>query len=192
MKWSDWLAALTTAFWPLIPLFWLPLHLLPRVRKALGLFFYPLIVTLWLIIAYLVITRKIFAAAGVINLPAPVRVLGAVSLLAGLLLQVLTALYLGRRIIGLPHFRPSPANTLVTQGPFRLCRHPTYLAHSLIFFGTFFLSGYITVALVALLDLLVTQLLIIPLEERELHERLGKEYEAYCRKTPKMLPGFRL
>jgi protein-S-isoprenylcysteine O-methyltransferase Ste14 len=37
---------------------------------------------------------------------------------------------------------------------------------------------------VAVLDALVVNAMVIPLEERELVERFGKEYEEYRRKVP--------
>jgi len=183
-------AVLSIAFWPLIPLFWIPLHLWPGLRKRLGLGYYPLIVVLWLALAYLIFLEKVQALLGGFKPPFLMSLLGAGLLLIGIGLQITTAFILKRRIIGLPHFKPLPGDSLVTEGPFALCRHPTYLAHSLIFFGAFLFTGYWAVGVVALLDLLVSQLVIIPLEEKELLERFGESYKAYREKTPRFLPRF--
>lgn len=184
-------AASTMAFWPLIPLFWIPLHLFPGLRKRLGLCYYPLITAIWLALAYLMFTKRAHAFLGRFDPPLLIALFGAVLFLVGLGLQIATTLILGKGIIGLPHFKTTSKDLLVTEGPFALSRHPTYLAHTLIFLGAFLLTGYWVVGLVALLDFLVVQLVIIPLEERELLERFGQTYKAYREKTPRFLPRFR-
>ncbi len=184
-------AALATAFWPLIPLFWGPLHLFPGLKKKLGPRYYPLILGLWLVLAGLILSFGLYSRGGPWPLPAVLHWLGWGLFLGGLLLQGVTILYLRDQIVGRPHFRPRPEDRLVTSGPFRYLRHPTYLAHSLIFFGAFLLSGYPVVGLVALLDLLFNCFLLIPWEERELRERFGEAYEAYARRTPRLFPRWR-
>ncbi len=191
MKIPDLLATLATSFWPVIPLFWLPVHLLPWVRKTLGLLFYPLIVAFWIFLTYVVFTHRLFAALGLLSFPYLIKFSGALLIFGGLYLKLLTIFYLKHRILGLPHFRPSPQDTLVTEGPFRLCRHPSYLSHTLFFLGTFLLTGYLVVGVIALLDFLITRFLIIPLEEKELLVRFGPAYEKYRRQTPTFFPRFR-
>ncbi len=185
------MAALAVTFWPIIPLFWLPLHLLPGLKKKLGLLYYLLILSLWLALAFFILSLKVYAWGGPWPMPAALRFVGWGLFGGGLLLQGLTIFYLRSQIIGRPHFHPRPEDHLVTSGPFRYLRHPTYLAHSLIFFGAFFLSGYPVVALVAFLDLLLNRFLLVPLEEKELRERFGEAYEAYARRTPRFLPRWR-
>ncbi len=108
-------------------------------------------------------------------------------MVAGLVLQAWTALVLGRRITGLPELDNEPAG-LETRPPFNYCRHPTYLAHLLIFGGAALLTGYLSLFVLAAVDFLVSRFVIIPLEEGELQRRFGTGYEEYKRKIPCFLP----
>jgi protein-S-isoprenylcysteine O-methyltransferase Ste14 len=50
------------------------------------------------------------------------------------------------------------------------------------------LTGVGALAASALLDFLVSYLLAVPLEERELVERFGGRYRAYQKRVPRMFP----
>ena len=77
---------------------------------------------------------------------------------------------------------------LVTWGPYRYVRHPSYLGYFLMFFGLFFLwSNLFT----------LFPLVAIPgyfrvtfEEERLLVERFGDEYVQYQKKTGRFIPRF--
>ncbi len=75
---------------------------------------------------------------------------------------------------------------LVTWGPYRYVRHPSYLAYFLMFFGLFFML----LNLLALLPLIAIPgyLKIVEYEEKLLIKRFGKEYIEYQRKTGKFIP----
>jgi protein-S-isoprenylcysteine O-methyltransferase Ste14 len=79
--------------------------------------------------------------------------------------------------MGMPEVTKGMPARLVTTGPFAVVRHPTYLSHTLMLLGLFLLTGYITLGVVTLIDALAVNTLVIPLEERELLERFGNEYE---------------
>jgi len=78
---------------------------------------------------------------------------------------------------------------LVTWGPYRYVRHPSYLGYFLMFFGLFFIwSNLFT----------LFPLVAIPgyfrvtfEEERLLVQRFGDEYVEYQRKTGQFIPRFR-
>jgi len=53
-----------------------------------------------------------------------------------------------------------------------------------MFSGVFLITGVITIVIITLLDLLVINILVIPLEERELLIRFGKNYELYKKRVP--------
>ncbi len=108
-------------------------------------------------------------------------------MLAGVLLQTWTALVLGRRITGLPELEKVMVS-LETGPPFNLCRHPTYLAHLLIFSGSFLATGLPCLFFLSLLDFLITRFVIIPLEEMELEERFGQPYRDYKRDVSCFFP----
>ena len=115
-----------------------------------------------------------------------VRWLGVVLFAAGGALRIWPVFVLGRRFSGLVAIQPG--HTLVTHGAYGVIRHPSYLG---------FLVGSLGWALAfrSALGVLLTALLIPPLlarinaEERLLCSHFGDEYDAYCRRTWRLLPG---
>ena len=93
---------------------------------------------------------------------------------------------LGRRFSGLVAIQPG--HTLVTSGVYGVIRHPSYLGLLVNALGwaLAFRSG---------VGVLLTALLVPPLlvrihaEERLLRDQFGSEYEAYCRRTWRLIPG---
>ena len=94
---------------------------------------------------------------------------------------------LGDRFSGLVAIQPG--HTLVTSGIYGVIRHPSYLGLLVnsLGWGLAFRSG---------VGVLLTVLLIPPLvariraEERLLRAQFGEEYEAYCARTSRLIPGF--
>jgi protein-S-isoprenylcysteine O-methyltransferase Ste14 len=115
-----------------------------------------------------------------------IRWLGVVLFVAGGVLRLWPVFVLGRRFSGLVAIQPG--HTLVTTGVYGIIRHPSYLgllANSLGW-GLAFRSGVGT---------LLTALLIPPLlariraEETLLRSQFGGEYDAYCARTSRLIPG---
>lgn len=78
---------------------------------------------------------------------------------------------------------------LVTWGPYRYVRHPSYLGYFLMFFGLFLMwPGFF--ALFPLLAILGYYRLTFS-EERLLLQRFGQEYAEYQRRTGRFAPKFR-
>ncbi len=115
-----------------------------------------------------------------------VRWLGVVLFAAGGALRMWPVFVLGRRFSGLVAIQPG--HTLVTDGVYGVIRHPSYL-------GFFVGSLGWALAFRSGLGVLLTALLIPPLlarinaEERLLRSHFGEEYDAYCRRTSRLLPG---
>ena len=115
-----------------------------------------------------------------------VRWLGVVLFAAGGALRMWPVFVLGRRFSGLVAIQPG--HTLVTDGVYGVIRHPSYL-------GFFVGSLGWALAFRSGLGVLLTALLIPPLlarinaEERLLRSHFGDEYDAYCRRTSRLLPG---
>ncbi len=175
-------------FWPVIPLFWIPVHGLPGLRRWLGPALYPLTFAVWLPWARWVIHHPGLWTGHPVPGLRPLPWLGWPLLAAGCALQTWTALIMGAKIIGLPELLPHRRQGVVATPPFSWCRHPTYLSHHLIFVGALLITGEWASLAVALLDVAVTQLIIVPLEERELEERLGRDYLEYARRVPRLIP----
>lgn len=181
------LALATLIFWPVIPLIWIPVHFATTFFKKLGLFTYIMPLITWLPWAYLIYQNQIFLLNFKINLPVVLNIVGFPFSIFGLLLHIWTARLFGLRgIIGLPEISTRIKENVVTGGPFSIVRHPTYLAHTLIFSGVFLITGVIAIGIITALDLIIINTTIIPLEEKELLSRFGKDkdYELYKKKVP--------
>jgi len=178
-------------FWPVIPLFWIPVHVTTIFFRKMRLFAYILPIFIWLLLVYLLFSQKDILLSYRISIPPLVTYPGWILFILGIVGQLLTTFYLRYGIVGIPEVSERMKMRVVKKGPFALSRHPTYLAHTLIFAGAFLLSGVLTVALITMIDFLTVQIVIIPLEERELQRRFGQEYEDYMKKVPRFFPRLR-
>ena len=78
---------------------------------------------------------------------------------------------------------PHQTTTLVISGIYRLTRNPMYLGLLITLIGwCFFLSNYLSVALVPVFFIYVTHLQIKP-EEKHLTEKFGDEYRSYMKQV---------
>ncbi|HTW70251.1 MAG TPA: isoprenylcysteine carboxylmethyltransferase family protein [Acetobacteraceae bacterium] len=115
-----------------------------------------------------------------------VRWLGVILSAAGGALRIWPVFVLGRRFSGLVAIQPG--HTLVTSGIYRTVRNPSYLGLlvSMVGWSLAFRSG---------VGLLLTALIVPPLvarmhaEERLLRSQFGAEYDAYCARTARLVPG---
>ena len=116
-----------------------------------------------------------------------VRWLGVPLFTVGGALRIWPVFVLGRRFSGLVAIQPG--HTLVTTGIYGIVRHPSYLGLlvNLLGWALAFRSG---------IGVLLTALVIPPLlarihaEETLLRAHIGREYDAYCRRTARLIPGF--
>jgi protein-S-isoprenylcysteine O-methyltransferase Ste14 len=189
---TDVLAIITLIFWPIIPLFWIPLHFAANFfrKLAVPVFMMPMIT--WLLLAYLIYQNRVFLINSKIDLPVILNIIGIPFFILGSLLHIWTARLLGPLvIIGVPEISTLIKNKLVIGWPFSIVRHPTYLAHTLIFSGVFLITGVIAVGIITLLDFILINTIIIPLEEKELLKRFGEDYLFYKKKVPsRFFPKF--
>lgn len=72
---------------------------------------------------------------------------------------------------------------LVTSGPFRFTRNPTYLGYTLLTAGLGLLIGNLWFLAMAAAAAALTTLLVIRCEEMHLLSRFGCEFEFYCKRT---------
>jgi protein-S-isoprenylcysteine O-methyltransferase Ste14 len=115
-----------------------------------------------------------------------VRWIGVVLNGLGGALRIYPVFVLGRRFSGLVAIQPG--HTLVTDDIYGVIRHPSYLGLILNALGWVlaFRSG---------VGLLLTALLVPPLlarmraEEALLRAHFGSDYEAYCKRTSRLIPG---
>ncbi len=190
---SDFVALITIIIWPVVPLFWIPVHGLSKIFKRLGLLTYIMPLTTWLPLAYFIYSQRDFLLQFKTGFPMTINIIGIVLLITGTLLHIWTGKLLGFwGLLGLPEISAKVRSGLVTEGAFSVVRHPTYLAHTLMFIGIFFMTEVIAVGIVTLVDFVLVNVIIIPLEDRELLDRFGEEYKDYKKKVPGFFPLFLL
>jgi protein-S-isoprenylcysteine O-methyltransferase Ste14 len=115
-----------------------------------------------------------------------IRWLGVVLFTAGGALRIWPVFVLGHRFSGLVAIQSG--HTLMTSGPYRFIRHPSYL-------GLLVNSLSWSLAFRSGVGILLTALLIPALiahicsEENLLRSEFGDEYNAYCAHTSRLIPG---
>jgi protein-S-isoprenylcysteine O-methyltransferase Ste14 len=111
---------------------------------------------------------------------------GVVTLLLGGVLRIWPMFVLGRRFSGLVAIQPE--HELVTTGPYRHVRHPSYLGMmlGLVGWALVFRSSIGLVAAVLGLPLLLER---IESEEALLASQFGAPYADYRRRTWRLVPG---
>lgn len=115
-----------------------------------------------------------------------IQVLGLIFSSAGYFLFIWSVIARGRYSVS---WEMPQNQRLVTWGPYRYVRHPSYLGYFLMFFGLFCLwSNVFTVfPLVAIPG----YFRVASEEEGLLKQRFGEEYVEYQRKTGRFVPRFR-
>jgi protein-S-isoprenylcysteine O-methyltransferase Ste14 len=114
------------------------------------------------------------------------RWLGVVLFAAGGVLRIWPVFVLGRRFSGLVAIQPG--HELVTTGVYGVIRHPSYVG--LLVNSSGWALTFRSGAGVSLTALLVPPLLArIRAEEALLRAQFGNQYDAYCSRTWRLIPG---
>jgi protein-S-isoprenylcysteine O-methyltransferase Ste14 len=115
-----------------------------------------------------------------------IRWTGVALLIIGGVLRLWPVFVLGHRFSGLVAIQPN--HSLVTNGVYERIRNPSYLG---LLIGSFAWA----LAFRSVLAVLLAALMIPPLiarihaEERLLRSQFGDEYDAYCKRTARLIPG---
>ena len=115
-----------------------------------------------------------------------IRWLGVTLYAAGGVLRLYPVFVLGNRFSGLVAIQAG--HTLVTNGVYRVIRHPSYLGliTIMIGWGLAFRSWIGLLLAVLVIPVLVAR---IRAEEALLQEHFGAEYDAYRARTSRLIPG---
>jgi protein-S-isoprenylcysteine O-methyltransferase Ste14 len=115
--------------------------------------------------------------------------LGAACLAAATVLFAVLKRHLTLRIlIGVPELSSQGGpGKLLTEGIYARTRNPRYVQYALTILGCALVSNYLAVYVLFALSV-PGFYFIVRLEERELLERFGAEYAAYCRRVPRFMP----
>jgi protein-S-isoprenylcysteine O-methyltransferase Ste14 len=120
----------------------------------------------------------------------PLRVVGAVLILAGV--PILLESFARFALEGLGTPAPvAPPRHLVVTGVYRHVRNPIYVALTSIIVGQALLFGNVVLFGYAAIWFFVFNLAVFVHEEPALRETFGAEYEAYCANVPRWLPRLR-
>jgi protein-S-isoprenylcysteine O-methyltransferase Ste14 len=124
-----------------------------------------------------------------LDTPVPVAfaVTGLVAFWAGLAVRVWAVVTLGRSFS--TYVRADAGQAVVTHGPYRWVRHPSYTGLLLIALGIGIGAGnWLSVLICAVVPMLGL-LPRIAVEESELAQVLGEEYRGYQSTTRRLVPG---
>lgn len=137
------------------------------------------------VIPMLYLAPSLFPAAQ-IGHPARAFTIGMVILTTGVALRLWSFWTLGHYFTFT--VKVSPTQPVVTAGPYRLLRHPSYAGGLLAMLGFGVLYGnWVTFALITVLWLLII-LWRIRIEERALLAALGDKYRNYAARRKRLIP----
>lgn len=183
-------ALLLVTFVPAALFYWLLLHSLLPVWRRLGVSAaqYLLWAAVMLVAVALSGWREVFLATDYGFQPILAAV-GIIFLAGALVFRLQIERHLPWRTqLGLPEIDPvGHAQKLVTTGPYAHTRHPRYIQIALALAGWACLANYPAAYLAALLWIPL-MLVIVRLEETELHRRFGAEYTGYCQRVARFWP----
>lgn len=93
-----------------------------------------------------------------------------------------------RVLMGVPELSSTDRGTLLTEGIYARVRNPRYIEFLAFLLGYVAVANYVGTWVLFLAVVPATHVLVL-LEERELRDRFGAEYEEYCRQVPRWIPG---
>ena len=175
-------------FFP-VPLFWLAFHPFIAFWRRFGSWSYWVALPVWVIsgVTLVALRQTLFVERIPRNVLTWVLGIGLVSVGIGLN-RCVEHEFSWRRLIGIPELhRTRPGSGVIRSGIYARVRHPRYLEFMLTFLGLAFLTGAKGIFLLAFATILL-YLIVAPLEERELREHYGADYEAYTRAVPRFVP----
>ena len=82
-----------------------------------------------------------------------------------------------------------PPRRLVVRGPYRFVRNPMYIGAGLALAGAALFYESLILLVYVLAFFLITHLFVIGYEEPTLRRTFGEEYEAYCQRVRRWMPG---
>jgi protein-S-isoprenylcysteine O-methyltransferase Ste14 len=92
-------------------------------------------------------------------------------------------------VLGLPEISANSGGRLITEGIYSRIRHPRYVGVGFGVAAMAMFANYLAPYVLAAAYVPAIYLIVL-LEERELEERFGEAYRAYCKDVPRFLPRF--
>lgn len=146
---------------------------------------------LWIVIPISCAAAGLLAGFGILPFPVSARMplmwVGIVLIVLGLALRLLAILTLERMFTVDVAIREG--HRLVTSGPYRFVRHPSYAGSLLSFLGFGLALGTFPALLVATLPAAGVFAARIRVEERALARAFGEAWRHYAERTARLVPG---
>ncbi|MFQ5527313.1 MAG: methyltransferase family protein [Thermoanaerobaculia bacterium] len=184
------LAVILLLSWPPGLLLWFAIHPFARFWRKVGPgWTYGILAAPSLLLATVVWRFRHRLLSVDLGTSYPLIGLAVVTAVGAGILAVKRRKYLTFRILaGVPELaRGDDRGVLLRDGIYGVIRHPRYI-EALLGVATYALfSNYLGLYVLLLLSLPALYLVVL-LEERELRDRFGADYESYCRKVPRFLP----
>ena len=118
-------------------------------------------------------------------LPVNAKLIGIIIVYIGIGIFIWAWFYLKRAIAGMIQPR---LNNLVTNGPYKYCRHPVYFGMTISFIGMAFALRSWLGLLAVLIIFLPSEIYRAKLEEKSLSEKFGEDWTTYKNNTSFFIP----
>ncbi len=188
---ADGLAALMLATIPAALLYWFLIHPFAAFWRQLGPWpTYTIVTAICLAVVYAIWTvREPLMRAHYGYHPATIAIGGALYLGGAIWDRRVLKKLTFPGLAGLPEISMKRSSKLLTDGPYALVRHPRYFGALIGVTGFAVMVNYLWLYVMLAACIPVGWLMVL-LEERELRQRFGREYEEYAAKVPRFLPRF--
>ena len=121
-------------------------------------------------------------------LPSWFRLCAGIALFAaGVAVWAICLDFFSRRGRGTPFPLDAPSR-LVTTGPFSVVRNPIMAGELAVIWGEALYLASAGILVYAIAITIAAHVLVLWIEEPELRERFGREYDDYCRRVPRWVP----
>ena len=141
---------------------------------------------IWLSILVSIAIASLFGTNGVTLLPEAFFYLGIVLMLAGIAFRQWAIFVLGRFFS--TTVRILSDHKIVTNGPYRVIRHPSYTGALVILVGLGLGSRTLAGTLIIVVLFGIVYNYRISVEEKALRAEFGQEYVEYAKKTKRLIP----
>ncbi len=172
--------------------FWYVIHPFARFWRRLGpIATYTLVTALMALLGWQLFRYREPLLAREYGASLPLAVLGLACYAVAIVIEIHCRRQLKLSIlVGLPEVSRRRAGKLLTEGIYAHTRNPRYLSMVFALLAFALLSNYLALYVLTALSVPALHVLVL-LEERELRQRFGEEYERYLRSVPRFVPRLR-